>query len=87
MQVVGLPRAFLRKVDARGARVMKLKSGIGMVSPLEQVFLSLKRVNININGKKMLNIHLKGRCFIPWWEALTPYSDVIKYTKRLYCPS
>ena len=54
MQVVGLPRAFLRKIDARSARVMKLKTGIGMVAPLEQVFLSNKEMGLGITNMEDL---------------------------------
>jgi hypothetical protein len=54
MQVVGLPRAFFRKIDARSARVMKLKSGIGMVAPLEQAFLSNKEMGLGITNMEDL---------------------------------
>jgi hypothetical protein len=54
MQVVGLPRAFLRKVDARSVRVMKVKCGIGMNSPVEQVFSGVKEMGMEITNMEDL---------------------------------
>ena len=50
MQVVGLPRAFLRKLDARSARVMKLKCGIGVNAPVEEVFAEVKIMGLGITN-------------------------------------
>jgi hypothetical protein len=50
MQTVGLPRAFLQRVDDRSARVMKLKSGIGVNGPRYLVFLRCDQMGLGVTS-------------------------------------